>query len=92
MSMKDKLKKWIKTKLAVQMAELAIDADERNSSLVDDIKAKMDANKDGKINIHDLYTLALKYLDADGSGSVDIWEYILFTFQCRAAIKKVKGE
>ena len=55
MSMKDKLKKWIKTKLAVQMAELAIDADERNSSLVDDIKAKMDVNKDVKILIHDYY-------------------------------------
>lgn len=72
MSMKDKLKKWIKTKLAVQMAELAIDADERNAGLVSDIKKRMDVNKDKKINLDDLFALAKKYLDIDGSGSVAI--------------------
>lgn len=50
----------------------------------------LDINKDGKLNKADFSALILKFIDVDGSGDVDIWEYIGLFVRARKILKKLK--
>ena len=89
-----KLKSWVKRKLAIEITSLAIGAEKTDSDLFAKIKEKLDKDKNKKLTFKDIFLLAKEYfgIDADDDGEVDIWEYILFFFKLRAAVKKAKGE
>ena len=94
MNILKKLKSWVKKKLAIEITSLAIEAEKSDNDLFAKIKEKLDKDKNKKFTFNDVFLLAKEYfgIDADCDGEVDIWEYILFFFKLRAAVKKAKGE
>jgi len=50
----------------------------------------LDINKDGKLNSKDFGALIENFIDVDGSGDVDIWEYIGLFVRVRKILKNLK--
>lgn len=86
------MKFWEKIKKAFKpnLDELENKIEEQDQSLESTIKNMLDINKDGKLNKADFSALILKFIDVDGSGDVDIWEYIGLFVRARKILKKLK--
>ena len=83
---------WEKIKKAFKpnLDELENKIEDQDSSLEVHVKAMLDVNKDGKLNGKDFGALIEKFIDVDGSGDVDIWEYIGLFVRVRKILKSIK--
>ena len=83
---------WEKIKYAFKpkLEELENKAIEQDETLENHIKSMLDINGDGKLNSKDFAALIVKFVDVDGSGDVDIWEYIGLFVRVRSTLKKFK--
>lgn len=83
---------WEKIKYAFKpsLDEFESKANEQDETLASHIKSMLDINKDGKLNGKDFAALIEKFIDVDGSGDIDIWEYIGLFVRIRNVLKKLK--
>lgn len=86
------MKFWEKIKKAFKpnLDELENKIEEQDNSLEIHIKSMLDINKDSKLNGKDFGALIEKFIDVDGSGDIDIWEYIGLFVRVRKILRSIK--